>query len=144
MTPPVLYLLIPQGTVITGVYDSGVTYGQSRVLMAWNRLEFPNGSNYDLAGMAGADLSGYSGLHDQVDNHYFRIFGSALLFSIFGAASQLTQPSDSGDGGTSNQEIIYGAIGQEMTQVSSKMIEDRKSTRLNSSHSQQSRMPSSA
>jgi type IV secretory pathway VirB10-like protein len=117
------YLLIPQGTKITGVYDSQVTYGQSRVLMAWNRLEFPNGNNYDLEGMAGADLSGFAGLSGDVDNHYFRIFSSALLFSVFGAASQLTQPKDSGENGTSNSAIIYGAIGQQMTQVSSKMIE---------------------
>jgi len=32
------HLLIPQGTVITGVYDSVVSYGQDRLLIAWQRL----------------------------------------------------------------------------------------------------------
>ena len=117
------YLLIPQGTKVFGVYDSQVTYGQSRVLMAWKQLEFPNGKTFDLEGMPGADLAGYSGLHDQVNNHYFRIFGSALLFSVFGAASQLSQPNNTNSSGPTNQQIIYGAIGQQMTQVASNMVE---------------------
>ena len=36
--------------------------------------------------MPGADLVGVAGLSDQVDNHYFRIFSSALMFSLFGTA----------------------------------------------------------
>jgi type IV secretion system protein TrbI len=80
------YLLIPQGTTLIGNYDSKVVFGQSRVLIVWSRLIFPNGSSFDLQGMPGVDLTGMAGLHDQVDNHYKRIFGSALLFSVFGAA----------------------------------------------------------
>ena len=91
--------------------------------MAWKQLEFPNGKTFDLEGMPGADLAGYSGLHDQVNNHCFRIFGSALLFSVFGAASQLSQPNNTNSGGPTNQQIIYGAIGQQMTQVASNMVE---------------------
>lgn len=116
-------LLIPQGTKVIGHYDSQVTYGQNRVLMVWQRLEFPNGNSFDLQGMPGVDLAGFSGLHDTVDNHYFKIFGSALLFSLFGAASQMSQPNNTGNGGPSNQQIIYSAVGQQMTQVSSKQIE---------------------
>jgi type IV secretion system protein VirB10 len=37
-------LLLPQGSKLFGVYDSRVVYGQSRVLIAWNRLVFPDGS----------------------------------------------------------------------------------------------------
>ena len=75
------HLLIPQGSKLYGVYDSRVVYGQSRVLVAWNRLIFPDGSAVTLGAMPGADMSGYSGFHDQVDNHYWRIFGSAVLMS---------------------------------------------------------------
>jgi type IV secretion system protein VirB10 len=116
------YLLIPQGTTVIGVYDSQVAYGQSRVLIAWSRLIFPNGDSFDLQGQPGADLAGMAGLHDLVDNHYFRIFGSALLFSVFGAAGQLSQPQQT-NSVLSNQQIIYGAIGQEMSQVGAKMIQ---------------------
>ena len=60
------YLLIPQGTKIIGRYDSQTTFGQSRVLVVWNRLIFPNGKSVLLGNMSGADREGYSGFHDKV------------------------------------------------------------------------------
>ena len=39
------FLLIPQGTTLVGRYDSQIAYGQSRVLIAWTRLLFPNGTS---------------------------------------------------------------------------------------------------
>jgi hypothetical protein len=36
-------LLIPQGTRIIGQYYNNVGFGQSRVLLVWNQLIFPNG-----------------------------------------------------------------------------------------------------
>lgn len=117
------YCLIPQGTKIIGVYDSQVAYGQSRVLIAWQRLIFPNGDSFDLLGQPGVDLVGMAGLHDLVNNHYTRIFGSALAFSLFGALGQLSQPKQSGNATPTNAQIIYGAIGQNLTQAGVSMIE---------------------
>ena len=88
-------VLIPQGTKVVGQYSSSVSYGQQRILVAWNQLIFPNGKTIDLQGMLGADGLGQSGLYDSVDNHYFRIFGSALLVSMLGVAAQLSQPQNS-------------------------------------------------
>lgn len=116
------YLLIPQGTRIIGSYDSSVTYGQARVLIAFNQLIFPNSDSYNLAGMPGADLSGYAGIHDKVNNHYMKIFGSALMFSVFGALGQLSQPKSSGQLGPTDQQIIYGAVGQQLTQTAAQMV----------------------
>ncbi len=115
-------LLIPQGTRIIGLYDSKVTYGQSRVLIAWTRLIYPNGDSFDLEGQPGVDLMGMAGLHDLVDNHYVRIFGSALMFSLFGALGQLSQPQQA-NGTLTNQQIIYGAIGQQMSQTGAQWVE---------------------
>lgn len=117
------YLLIPQGTRVIGVYDSKVAYGQSRVLIAWSRLIYPNGDSFDLQGQPGADLMGMAGLQDQVNNHYVRIFGSALAFSLFGALGQLSQPQQSQNAYPSNAQIIYGAIGQNMTQAGIQLTE---------------------
>lgn len=114
------YLLIPQGTTIIGAYDSQVTFGQSRVLIAWQRLIFPNGTSFDLNGMPGADLKGMAGLSDLVNHHYARIFGSALLMSVFGAAGQLSQPQNSKQ--ASSEQIIYGAVGQQMSQTSAQLV----------------------
>jgi type IV secretion system protein VirB10 len=87
-------VLIPQGTKIVGQYSSSVSYGQQRVLVAWNRLIYPNGSSIDLQGMVGSDGLGQAGLYDSVDNHYFRVFGSAMLVSMLGVAAQLSQPQN--------------------------------------------------
>ncbi|MDO5484034.1 MAG: TrbI/VirB10 family protein, partial [Desulfovibrionaceae bacterium] len=64
------YLLIPRGARLYGIYDSRVVYGQKRVLVAWNRLIFPDGSAVTLGAMPGADMSGFAGYADKVDSHY--------------------------------------------------------------------------
>lgn len=115
------HLIIPQGTTLIGIYDSQISFGQSRVLIAWSRLIFPDGSSFNLEGMPGADLAGNAGLHDIVNHQYSKVFGSALLFSIFSAASQLSQPQNKTDQ-LSTQQIIYGAIGQQISQLGAELI----------------------
>ena len=88
-------VLIPQGTKLIGSYSSQVAYGQSRVLVAWARLIFPNGETIALQGMPGTDGTGEAGFHDLVDNHYWKIFGSAILISLLGVGAQLSQPQNS-------------------------------------------------
>jgi type IV secretion system protein VirB10 len=88
-------VLIPQGARLIGQYSSAVAYGQQRVLVAWNRLINPNGSTIALQGMPGTDGIGQAGMNDQVDNHYLRVFGSALLISMLGVGEQLSQPQNS-------------------------------------------------
>ena len=118
------YVLIPQGSKLIGTYDSQVAYGQDRVLIVWSRVILPNDQYIDLEGMPGADLTGQAGLTDEVNSHYFRIYGSALLMSIFSAGMQLSQPqSNSVNGAPTNQQIIAGAMGQELGQVSTQMIQ---------------------
>lgn len=117
-------ILIPQGSRLVGTYDSQVAYGQSRVLIVWSRIIFPNTQYLDLEGMPGADLSGYAGLHDQVDNHYFRIFGSALLMSVFSAGMQLSQPASSNaTAQPTNQQLLAAALGQNIGEVATQMAQ---------------------
>ncbi|AWK88613.1 TrbI/VirB10 family protein [Azospirillum thermophilum] len=113
------YLLIPKDSMLVGTYDNGVEMGQERVLIAWNRIIYPDASSLDLGSMPGADQSGYAGFSDQVNNHYFRTFGNALLLSIFSAGVQLSQPQQRGDsrGGYDAQQIIAGSLGQQMGQL---------------------------
>lgn len=111
-------ILIPQGSKLIGTYDSNVSYGQSRVLMVWNRIVYPNGQYIDLGSMPGADLSGYAGISDQVNNHYIRLYGNALLMSLFSAGIQLSQPqSNNNSANPTSGQIIAGAVGQELGQV---------------------------
>ncbi|HWE48318.1 MAG TPA: TrbI/VirB10 family protein [Bryobacteraceae bacterium] len=112
------YLLIPQGARLVGAYNSRVGYGQNGVQVAWHRVIFPDGSAIDLNGMAGLDAQGNSGLRDKVDNHYQRLFGFAVLTSLFDAALAVTQSRQ-------QSVLVYpsptqeteGAAGREVSQL---------------------------
>jgi type IV secretion system protein VirB10 len=116
-------VLIPQGTRLIGEYSSEVAYGQSRVLVAWSRLIYPNGATMDLRGMEGTDGKGQAGFHDQVDNHYFRVFGSAILMSLLGVGAQLSQPQNSGALNTpsASQQAAAG-LAQQMNNVGTNLL----------------------
>lgn len=111
------YLLIPAGAKIVGTYDSSVSAGQERVLVAWNRIIFPDSSSVSLEAMPGADQSGFAGFHDQVDNHYWRTFGNAALLSLFSAGVQLSQPRGAVTGTYNSQQIMAAAIGRQLGQL---------------------------
>ena len=115
------HLLIPQGSKLVGIYDSQVAMGQERVLVTWSRINFPDGTTLNLSNMPGADQAGFAGFNDQVDNHYFRIFGNAILLSLISAGFSLSQADDDDDE-TSTQETIANAVGAELGNVSGQVI----------------------
>ena len=94
--------VIPQGARLIGIYDSQVAFGQSRVLLVWTRLIMPNGRSIVLERQQGADAGGYSGLEDEVDNHWPELFKAALLSTILGVGAELGSGADTG----SNTDII--------------------------------------
>lgn len=105
-SPTGRYLLIPQGAKLIGVYDSQVSFGQSRVLLVWTRLIMPNGQSIVLERQPGADPQGYAGLEDEVDNHWGSLFKAALLSTL------LSVGSEAGTSGQANdlvQAIRQGA-----------------------------------
>lgn len=90
-TPTGRFLLIPQGSRLIGTYDTGVAFGQSRVLLAWTRLILPNGRSLVLEKLPAGDSQGYAGLQDRVDRHWGTIFGAAILSTVLGVGAQLGQ-----------------------------------------------------
>ena len=100
------FLLIPQGTRLIGAYSSDVAYGQERVLMAWQRLIFPDGKTFDIRAMPGADSAGYAGFTDQISNHWFRTISSAILMSGVIAAVDLSQDDNNSSDSSENLSII--------------------------------------
>ncbi|MGY3138422.1 type IV secretory pathway VirB10-like protein [Bradyrhizobium sp. USDA 4501] len=88
-------LLVPQGTRVIGQYDSGVGFGQRRILLVWNRLIFPNGRSIVLERQPGADAEGYAGLEDGVDYHWGELFKAAALSTLLSVGAEA---------GTSGQE----------------------------------------
>ena len=61
-TPTGKYLLLPQGSRLVGAYSSDVSYGQARVLVAWQRIIFPDGKAMDIGTMPGAIVTAMPGL----------------------------------------------------------------------------------
>jgi type IV secretory pathway VirB10-like protein len=116
------YLLIPQGSRLIGTYDSAVGYGQRRLQAVWNRIIFPDASWVDLGGMLGQDAHGSAGFSHDVDNHYKRLIGFAVLSSVFSAGFQLSQTQRTSVLQTpSPGEIAASAVGQEVSQVGSEI-----------------------
>jgi type IV secretion system protein VirB10 len=101
-------LLIPQGARLIGTYDSQVAFGQSRVLLVWTRLMMPNGKSIVLERQPGADAAGYSGLEDEVDNHWGMLFKAAMLSTL------LSVGSEAGTG--SNENSLVQALRQGASQ----------------------------
>ena len=119
------HLLIPQGTRLLGLYDHKIVYGQERVLITWKRLILPDGSSLSLKeGMPGTDALGAAGFHDQVNNHYFRIFGNALLLSLISAGVQLSQTPEFGQDfrGPTAGNVLGAAVGQQLGSTAAELI----------------------
>lgn len=119
-------LLIPQGAKLFGVYDSRVIYGQERVLVAWNRLMFPDGSAVTLGAMPGLDMAGNAGYTDKVNNHYLRIFGSAILMSMITGGMSFSMDSLDSGGDSDNptlQDEMSAALASQLGQATLQLLQ---------------------
>jgi len=109
------YLLIPQGSKILGTYNSSVTFGQSRLLIVWQRIIMPNGTSIQLDNMQGVDLTGQAGFVGNVDNHFMQLMEGVVLSSGLGAATAVVTNNTStaqGTGGTNSNLTPGQAAGQ--------------------------------
>jgi type IV secretion system protein TrbI len=120
------YLLIPQGSRLVGEYSNAIQYGQARIFVAWQRIIYPDGSALDIGAMPGADEQGEAGFSDQVNNHFVRIFGSALLMSAITAG--ITYSQDQGQNNNYSQvpragDILSQAVGQQLGSATAALLE---------------------
>jgi type IV secretion system protein VirB10 len=98
-------LLIPQGSRLIGDYDADVAFGQSRVLLAWNRLILPDGRSILLERQPGADPRGFAGLQDRTDFHWGGVIKAALVSTVLGVGAEL----GSGDEGNLVRALRRGS-----------------------------------
>lgn len=118
------YILIPQGTRLIGRYESGISFGQKRVLVAWDRLIYPNGQSIRLEGMGGYDTAGQSGYADKVNNHYIKAFSSAILFSVVSAGvSKVDSQTAVNTGVFSTESEFKKELGKQISQLSGRYID---------------------
>ena len=96
---------IPAGTKAVGSYDSRIFNGQSRTLIAFSRLIFPNGDTLRLPGMQGIGVRGSAGVSAHVDNHLWSELGAAFL------VAELSNLANLGGSSGSSQTYNYGGSG---------------------------------
>lgn len=115
-------LLVPQGTRVIGQYDSGVGFGQRRILLVWNRLIFPNGRSIVLERQPGADTQGYAGLEDGVDYHWGELFKAAALSTLLSVGAQAGSSGNDSDIVQALRQGASQSINQTGQQVVSRQL----------------------
>jgi len=122
------YVLIPAGSRLIGQYAASSAMGQTRVNVAWTRIEFPNGTYIQLSKMPGTAPDGYAGFHDLVNNHTWTIFKNALLLSLIDVGMAVASPTSTSTnttGVTGNQALQDGeqALAQTFGQAEAQMFQ---------------------
>lgn len=100
-------VLVPRSSRLIGQYQSGVQGGQKRAYVIWTRLIRPDGASVNLASPA-IGFDGTTGLAGEVDSHFFKRFGSAMLLSVVGGLSAI---------GTGGASVVLGGAGQSAASV---------------------------
>ena len=81
-------VVIPAGARVLGTASPVQAWGDRRLAVSFHRLVMPDGTTHSLDGFPGLNQIGETGLHDQVNRHYFEVFGASLAI---GAISGLAQ-----------------------------------------------------
>ena len=87
-------LLIPQGARLIGEHDSEIAAGQTRVLLAWDRLILPDGRSITLDRQPAADGAGFAGLQDRVNQHWGNLLRAAAISTLLGVGAELGADED--------------------------------------------------
>jgi type IV secretion system protein TrbI len=82
------HLLVPAGSKLIGETKKVDAFAQTRLAVAFHRLRMPDGYSVSLDGFKGLNQIGDTGLRDQVNNHYLRIFGVSLAVGALGAVAE--------------------------------------------------------
>ncbi|MFP4904376.1 TrbI/VirB10 family protein, partial [Paraburkholderia sp. BR14261] len=117
-------LLIPKGTRILGRTNNDVAIGQDLMLMAATRMIFRHAS-MRLDGLTGNDPDGEAGVSADVNNHFFKIFGSTFL--IAGVAAWIGHNQSQSNGTTIN---INGGMSTDLSEAAAQSLSQTTQTIL--------------
>ena len=74
-------LLVEKGSKVVGEYQGSVENGLNRIFVLWTQIKTPNGVMIGLDSPS-TDFLGGAGMSGKINNHWFKRFGSALMFSM--------------------------------------------------------------
>lgn len=114
------HLLIPSGTKVLGEAKRVEAFGQTRLAVAFHRLIMPDGYSVSLDQFKGMNQIGDTGLRDQVNNHYFKIFGASLAVGAIGGISEAQSNGLLSQTGIQSMEA---GVGQSMGQTSQRILD---------------------
>lgn len=110
-------LLVEAGSRAFGEYRGAVAHGVDRIFMLWTQIETPHGVIVDL-GSPAADSLGRAGVTGEVDHHWWRRFGNALLFSIIDDAFQFAmEKASESDNSINNYSSTDSGMSSFLSQV---------------------------
>ncbi len=116
--------LIPKGTRILGRTNNDVAIGQDLMLMAATRMIFRH-ATMRLDGLTGNDPDGEAGASADVNNHFFRIFGSTFL--IAGVAAWIGHNRNQSNGTTIN---VNGGVATDLSSAAAQSLSQTTQTIL--------------
>lgn len=118
-SPTGRFLLIPQGSMLEGKYNSQVSFGQTRMQVIWTRLILPNGKSLSLGHLPGADGQGYAGLEDDVDEHWGSLFKAAVLSTVLSVGAE----AGTSDNENNLAQAIRAGASQSINQAGEQIVE---------------------
>jgi type IV secretion system protein VirB10 len=114
------HLLIPAGSKLLGETKKVDTFGQTRLAVVFHRVLMPDGYSVSLDQFKGLNQIGDTGLRDQVNNHYLRIFGVSLAIGALGAVGEA---GTAGSLNASSSDLMRQGFAQSTAQSSSQILD---------------------
>jgi type IV secretion system protein TrbI len=114
------HLLIPAGSKLLGETKKVDTFGQTRLAVVFHRVLMPDGYSVSLDQFKGLNQIGDTGLRDQVNNHYLRIFGVSLAIGAIGAVAE---GGTAGSLNESSSDLMRQGFAQSTAQSSAQILD---------------------
>ncbi len=114
------HLLLPAGSKLLGETKKVDTFGQTRLAVVFHRALMPDGYSVTLDQFKGLNQIGDTGLRDQVNNHYLRIFGVSLAIGALGAVGEA---GTSGSLTASGADLLRQGFAQSTAQSSAQILD---------------------
>jgi type IV secretion system protein TrbI len=114
------HLLIPAGSKLLGETKKVDTFGQARLAVVFHRVLMPDGYSVNLDQFKGLNQIGDTGLRDQVNNHYLRIFGVSLAIGAIGA---IAEGGTAGSLNESSSDLMRQGFAQSTAQSSAQILD---------------------
>lgn len=113
-------VLVPAGSRVLGAAAPVQNWGDRRLAVRFHRLLLPNGQSINLDNFAGLNQVGETGLTDQVNRHYWQVFGASLAV---GAISGLSQAGTRTGFDTSFEDTARSGAGSSLATTTARILD---------------------